>query len=483
MASVLITSTSTGMETALVGWLASALVMLGCSSASTPSTPTPSVTVASIALSTSAATLFATTTLQLTATPRDASGKALSGQTITWTSSAPAVATVSPTGLVTTLSGGAATITAATGAVKATAAITSEAVTLVLDSAQQIFHFHQADAFGMSAVPDMHTALLQRADGSYRVWISGRFANDSIEGATGLVTTRDFLTYAPVGSITTAQPVLIPSCRYPFSVSCGNNFDAYYAGADWVYPASNGRDLLMLYHGETRYYSGTNAPAPGNADPGWSVVALARSADSGVTWTGRVPVVSGADAKPATPPATGIYGTVEPGIIAANGYIYAFYANFPLVGVSTIQVARAPLSGDAAPGTWIKYNNGWGAEPGLGGTSSAIVATAGICTRPAQPWPVYSSYINGYLLIFICREGWFVSASTDLVNWTTPVQVFNEPNGEFNTTTDENVILVTRGNAPQVIGQTGYALYANTPNWGNAAHELWLRQFTIRRTP
>ena len=64
------------------------------------------------------------------------------------------------------------------------------------------------------------------------------------------------------------------------------------------------------------------------------------------------------------------------------------------------------------------------------------------------------------------------------------MQILNEPTGEFNTATEENVTLVTKGNAPQVIGQTGYALYAYTPNWtGNVGHYLWMRPFTIRKTP
>ena len=51
-------------------------------------------------------------TLLLTATPKDANGNPLTGRTVTWASSAPAVATVSSTGLVTGMAAGAATITA-----------------------------------------------------------------------------------------------------------------------------------------------------------------------------------------------------------------------------------------------------------------------------------------------------------------------------------------------------------------------------------
>ena len=463
--------------------LAAATVACGGGASSDGTTVTPTPSVASISLSQTSASLFLTAALQLGATPRDASGNAMSGQTITWTSSSPSIASVTPAGLVTAIGSGTATITAAAGSQSASATITSVAIGVAIDSGVQLFHAHQADAMEMTEVPDMHTAILKQTDGSYRVWISGRFKNDSIEGATALVTTRDFLTYSPVGSTTVAQPVLIPSCRYPFAVSCGNNFDADYAGADWVYPASDGTDLLMLYHAQTKYYGGTTAPDQTN-DPSWSVVGLARSSDQGVTWTGRTSVVSGTDAKPTTRPGNGIYGAVEPGAIAANGYVYVYYSYFPLSGPPGIQAARAPLSGDGAPGTWIKYNNGFSSSPGLGGVGTTVVQTGANCTRPAQPWPTFSAYLNAYALIFICKEGWFFSLSTDLVTWTQPQQFLTSTAGEFNGPTEENVILVTPGNVMQVIGQTGYVLYAYTPDWkGGTTHELWMRNFRFSRTP
>ncbi len=63
-------------------------------------------------------------TLQFTAVAKDASGGTISGQTFTWTSSAPGVATVNATGLATALASGVATITAMTGAVSGDAALT-----------------------------------------------------------------------------------------------------------------------------------------------------------------------------------------------------------------------------------------------------------------------------------------------------------------------------------------------------------------------
>ena len=80
--------------------------------------------VASVALSPAVASVLVGATLQLTAIPQDASGSPLPGRPVTWVSSTPAVATVSATGLVTSVAAGAATITATSEGKSGTAAVT-----------------------------------------------------------------------------------------------------------------------------------------------------------------------------------------------------------------------------------------------------------------------------------------------------------------------------------------------------------------------
>jgi M6 family metalloprotease-like protein len=84
-------------------------------------TPVP---VASVTVTPATAGLVLGTTQQLTASARDAAGAVLTGRTITWSSSAPTVATVSATGLVTTVAIGTATISATAEGIAGTAAIT-----------------------------------------------------------------------------------------------------------------------------------------------------------------------------------------------------------------------------------------------------------------------------------------------------------------------------------------------------------------------
>ena len=85
---------------------------------------TVSVPVASVVLSPASATVAAGSTEQLTATPLDANGNPLTGRTITWTSGAPGVASVSASGLVTGVAAGSATITATSEGKSGTSAIT-----------------------------------------------------------------------------------------------------------------------------------------------------------------------------------------------------------------------------------------------------------------------------------------------------------------------------------------------------------------------
>lgn len=86
-------------------------------------------TVAQVAVTPNPAAATVGQTAQLVAVPKDAQGTAMTGRTITWTSSNSAVASVSSTGLVTAVSAGSATISATADGVAGQAAFTSTATT------------------------------------------------------------------------------------------------------------------------------------------------------------------------------------------------------------------------------------------------------------------------------------------------------------------------------------------------------------------
>src|SRR5205085_477050 len=82
------------------------------------------VPVASVSVSPASANLQQGQTVQLAATPRDAAGNPLTGRAVSWVSTNSSAATVSGSGLVTGVGGGAATITASSEGQAGTAAIT-----------------------------------------------------------------------------------------------------------------------------------------------------------------------------------------------------------------------------------------------------------------------------------------------------------------------------------------------------------------------
>jgi len=123
-------SPSTGYQFQLVafrGTLNVDAVFGGLSNVATGSSVAGSpivVPVASVVVSPASGSVKVGQTLELSATPTDSAGGVLSGRVVTWASSAPAVATVSSSGLVTGVTTGTTTITATSEGVSGSSAIT-----------------------------------------------------------------------------------------------------------------------------------------------------------------------------------------------------------------------------------------------------------------------------------------------------------------------------------------------------------------------
>lgn len=108
--------------------LAVLLVANACSGGGDKAGPTPPpagpAPVASVQVALAASSIATGGTTNAATTLRDASGNALSGRTVTWTSTSPAVASVSSAGLVTGLTAGATGITATSEGISGTASLT-----------------------------------------------------------------------------------------------------------------------------------------------------------------------------------------------------------------------------------------------------------------------------------------------------------------------------------------------------------------------
>jgi hypothetical protein len=145
--------------------------------------------------------------------------------------------------------------------------------------------------WGTQYVPDDHATYLA-SNGVANFWISGGTKKLG-GGYTLAMSTKDFLHFVPrVSHGRTIVPVLGPN--HPGS----NAPDADYAGPGSVIP--DGRDLLMLYHGENHTLGGVHY----TDGTYYSSILLARSHDGGLTWKREGAIITGMDPKPSKPQRT-----------------------------------------------------------------------------------------------------------------------------------------------------------------------------------
>jgi uncharacterized protein YjdB len=175
--------------------------------------------VASVAVTPVTVGLVVGATQQLTAVARDAAGGALSGRTVTWSSAAPGVATVSATGVVTAVAPGTAAVTATvegrSGTVTvtvtpipvATVSVTPSAPTLFVGGTQQLTAVPR-DAAG-TALAGRSVSWSSATPAVATVSTSGMVTGVSagtavltatVEGISGSVTVT--VSNAPVASVT-----------------------------------------------------------------------------------------------------------------------------------------------------------------------------------------------------------------------------------------------------------------------------------------
>jgi uncharacterized protein YjdB len=181
------TVSDSGMVTAVAPGVATVTAVIEGKSASAPIHVSPPP-VAAVEVTPSSASVRVGATQQLTATLRDADGNVLSARTVTWSSSAPSVASVSSSGLVTGKAGGQATVTATSEGESDGSAIT------VVTAPAPVATVHVSPPSAQLKVGStgQFTATLEAADGTVLTgrsisWSTGN-ANVATVNGSGLVT-------------------------------------------------------------------------------------------------------------------------------------------------------------------------------------------------------------------------------------------------------------------------------------------------------
>jgi hypothetical protein len=326
---------------------------------------------------------------------------------------------------------------------------------------------------GFEYTPDEHLSFQRQADSTFKLWVSGGgsygtygFTSPDLLALTSMKTSNG----APVG-------VLLPS-------GAGTTaFDADYAGAGSVFPAANGTDLLMIYHAENHLFSGTDYPGT----PFYAGIGLARSQDGGLTWQRQGEIISGLDPQQPTQPATGA-GALTPAAIESHGYIYVIYREIDLQSnLHGFGIARAPVSGDAQPGTWQKYYQGAFSTPGLGGnfTPLEIILDPTDSADMRQPNVSYNSYLGSFVLTAVGNGGIYLATSSDLIQWSAGQVILPAPVPDSTVTPSTEpynwypTLVSVDQPSEETTSQTGYLYYAKGLGDGNSYHYMYRRSLSL----
>ena len=193
---------------------------------------------------------------------------------------------------------------------------------------------------------------------------------------------------------------------------------------DWfmgVFRAS-GNNLIAFVHQEDHWWHGTNHPE------GWLSIGLSISSDDGAGWTKTNIILS--EPKPSKPQWGGIGNNCAVWSESDSNY-HMFYPVYNAAGGAD-GIGSAISSGSSVT-NWSQYFNGSFSTPGNGGANSPLPGLGSQINDYANPSVIYDTYLNEWLMVMgDFRYGvFYISQSSDLVNWSTPQVLLNNPGYEI----------------------------------------------------
>ena len=183
-------------------------------------------------------------------------------------------------------------------------------------------------------------------------------------------------------------------------------------------------------------------------------------------------------------------GALTPTAIEVGGFIYVIFREIDLqTGTNGLALARAPITSDAAPGSWQKYNGGSFSSPGLGGTFTPIPLTLdpSAPTDVRQPQLSFNTYLNSYVLTAVGNGGIYLSTSSDLLNWSNGIVAVPAPESDVTAGSQNGprnwypTFISTNEPSDQLTSQTGFVYYAKFLGDGTSFHSMSRRPVSLAR--
>lgn len=322
---------------------------------------------------------------------------------------------------------------------------------------------------GLTFSPDGHIPYFTTPEGTRRYFIVSKNSTWMIE------TNGESLENAIRGNRLTIKDVLDPNSQFQYrGITSVLQLDS-----------NNPMHLIGITHQEQRV----------NNDPGTFTASVGEveSFDGGISWSDKGTIISGDDA---IEPGTRATGAGQPDAIynKNDGYVYIMYIDWAsqqqVQHGDQLYLARAKANSDGSLGQvqYLTEDNGFASfEPGK---LKSVIPAASISNGgyTALPSISFNHALNQYLCVFETNVGFFTSTSKDLVNWSSPKEIFDfaANGGRAHSNNNSTADFITypsllSDNYPtdQETGANAVLYFADRP-FGTSAHELAGVTLTIK---